>query len=118
MGKTLKFVDGIKEVYEGMKVVTTNGQDGHHLFVHETKIEKIGREYITLSDGRRFSLETGKEKTIYAGGKIYTSREAYNTAKNQAQFIYEVSTKLRDILSRLTYEQAVKFDKVLKEIGN
>ena len=111
MNKIMNFADGPKEITVGMTVVVTNGQLGSHKTVTETKVEKVGRELVTLENGRKYYLENGHQQTEYASGRIYSSKEAYELEKMQGITISKVSQELRN--RHLTYEESIKVSELL-----
>jgi hypothetical protein len=115
MGKTqmkiMNFVDGPKEITEGMQVVVTNGDSGSHFRFSETKVEKVGRDLVTLDNRLKFYLETGLQQTDYAKGKIYSSLAAYQEITNQRKLIRHVELHLRN--RKLTFEEAQKLMELL-----
>jgi len=109
--KTMKFVDGVKEISEGMTVVLTNGASGRFR-MREAIVEKVGRELATIG-GTRFYLETGKEQTEYTSGAVYSSIAAYNDYTVKMKLISSVKSHIYKIDFTMSYEQAQEIAKIL-----
>lgn len=121
-----KFGDGFKEVKVGTEVYWVNS-DFRSGLPHPLFITKVGRKLITVNrdmNGNswgesQFYLETGYLKTQYSGGgRLYSSKEAYDRTVVEAVTIEKVLAKLRGhytIPSWLTYEKAVRILSILEE---
>jgi hypothetical protein len=111
--KIMAFADGSKEIFEGMVVAVTNGDSGKHLRVSTIEVTKVGREFVSLgSRGLKYNLVTGREKTDYVSGRIYSSMDAYNEYKKQESVINKVQSYLRNC--QLSFEQAKQIATALK----
>lgn len=108
------FPDKVGTIYIGMKVYVTNGQMGHHHRIDEREIDKIGREYVTLDNGRRFRLADGSEKTEYSKGRMWSSMESYLESTKRERTIEEVKQQIRELGFKMTYDQAVAIKEILK----
>jgi 3-phenylpropionate/cinnamic acid dioxygenase small subunit len=108
--KMMNFQDGIKEICEGMTVVTYNPSNSRH-GTSEVTVEKVGNKLVSVSGRRSFYLETGREKTEYTASIMFSSLAAYEEYQKQAKLISSVRDYLRNC--QLTYEQAQKVVEVL-----
>ena len=110
--KMMKFGDGLKEIKVGMTVYVTNGQSGSHFRVREDIVEKVGNSLVSLAhSSNKFYLDTGREQSNYVAGTIYSSLEAYQEIKAQAETIFKVNQALSS--QKLSYQQAVQIAEIL-----
>lgn len=112
--KIMKFKDGEQEVVEGMEVFyvfpwARSGYIG--------VIEKVGRKFITLTNGRQFYLHSGLEKTNYRGSVVYSCKEAYGAVRERNKFIEKIKNKMT-ASHQISYDQAVRINLILKETEN
>lgn len=119
----MKFADGLKEIKVGQKCITTNGQirtsGSTHTMV--VVVESIGRKYVTMTNGYKFDLETGRKKTEYTWGELYSSREEYDKVVSFNILKDDVRETLDFYLNRgsrkLPYsEPSIKFLNELKKV--
>lgn len=112
--KMMHFADGVKEIVKGQQVVSTNGQpSGHHSRIITYTVESVGSKLVTMTNGDKFFLATGKMQTQYNWGTLYSSKEAFEKEKSEQKVINEVKSYFNQFTCKLTLEQALKIKEIM-----
>ena len=111
--KIFKFRDGDAPIKEGQMVVVTNGQGGRHFQANEALVEKVGRDLIHIGRHGSWFLKTGRKKTDFTSGSVYSSMEAYLRVSKEEGFIEQVRSRLQGYGFKMSYEQAQQISKIL-----
>ena len=75
-----------------------------------SKVAKIGREYVTLSNGARFGLDWALGRIIFSSEAQYAERIAFE--KDYHKFSFQVMHRLRDGVSALDLAEAKRLLKI------
>jgi hypothetical protein len=117
-----KFGDGLREINVGDKVYVV-GNDRRNGPPREMYIRRIGRKFMELGYDMNPSrncdewyLETGRLKSQYLGGTVYSSQETYERVIKEREVILAVQSRCGGSYTPvLTYAQALKIRTILEE---
>lgn len=111
--KLMNFGDGLKPIKIGQTVLCTNGQSGSHKRAYESTVKTIGSKLVTIDNGTKFYLDSGREQSEYVSGCIFSSLKEYERVQNEDRIIgiiwYEMT---RRSYNSLSIEQALEIAKI------
>lgn len=115
----MNFADGPKPIKVGQTCVTYNRYYGGKIALYNYTVAKIGRKYVEMTNGDKFELETGKEKTAYTRRELYSSKEAYEKHTHIAEERLKLANRMRNFKLRdIGIVNIKRLNDLLDEIEN